>query len=246
AGGYGSGPTNPFGASTVSNKHYSLYATYSTAGGGNNPPTAVATATPTSGNAPLTVNFDGSGSSDPDAGDTISYSWDLDGNGTFGDATVAKPSFTYSSAGTYSAVLRVTDNHGSATTSSPVTISVLSGGTSTFGTTTPGASTDTASSDVKELSKFTAPAAVSVFKLSGYVSGLGAGSGSQPVRAVIYGDSGGSPGALLGVSNAVTIMAGRAWGWVDFTFPTSVSVPAGAGWMGYIAGNTSDLPQRPH
>ena len=38
----------------------------------------------------LTVNFDGSGSSDPDAGDTISYSWDLNGDGTFGDSTVAE------------------------------------------------------------------------------------------------------------------------------------------------------------
>ena len=213
------------------------------AGAANNPPTAVATATPTSGNAPLTVNFDGSGSSDPDAGDTISYSWDLNGDGIFGDATVAKPTFTYTSAGTYSAVLRVTDNHGSATTSSPVTISVISGGTSTFGTTTPGASADTASSDLKEVSKFTSPAAVSVFKLTGYISGLGAGSGSQPVRAVVYADSGGNPGALLGVSNSVTIAAGRAWGWVDFTFPASVAVPAGPVWMGYIAGTTSDLTQ---
>jgi glucose/arabinose dehydrogenase len=39
----------------------------------NQPPTAVATASPTSGPAPLTVNFDGSGSSDPDHGDTISF-----------------------------------------------------------------------------------------------------------------------------------------------------------------------------
>ena len=34
--------------------------------GTNNPPVAVATASPTTGPAPLTVNFDGSGSSDPD------------------------------------------------------------------------------------------------------------------------------------------------------------------------------------
>jgi len=56
------------------------------------------------------VNFDGSGSSDPDLGNTISYSWDLNGDGTFGDSTVAKPSFTYSTPGTYNAVLKVTDN----------------------------------------------------------------------------------------------------------------------------------------
>ena len=87
-------------------------------------PLRQATASPTSGTAPLTVNFDGSGSSDPDAGDTITYSWDLNGDGTFGDSTVAKPSFTYTAAGTYSAVLKVTDNHGASTTSSPIAITV--------------------------------------------------------------------------------------------------------------------------
>ena len=48
-------------------------ATY-TGSGPNTPPNAVATASPTSGTAPLLVNFDGSGSSDPDPGDTITYS----------------------------------------------------------------------------------------------------------------------------------------------------------------------------
>ncbi|PYL75823.1 MAG: hypothetical protein DMF26_07455 [Verrucomicrobia bacterium] len=44
----------------------------------NAAPTAVLTATPTSGTAPLAVNFDGSGSYDPDAGDTISsYTFDF-------------------------------------------------------------------------------------------------------------------------------------------------------------------------
>src|SRR5439155_14583342 len=55
--------------------------------GPNRPPNAVATATPTSGNAPLTVQFDGSGSSDPDVGDTIAYAWDLNGDGLFDDST---------------------------------------------------------------------------------------------------------------------------------------------------------------
>jgi PKD repeat protein len=245
SGGYAAGPTNPFGTPTISGKHYSLYASYSTSGGGgNNPPVAVASGSPTSGNAPLTVNFDGSGSSDPDAGDSITYSWDLNGDGTFGDSTVAKPSYTYTAAGTYNAALRVTDSHGVSATSSPITITVTSaGGTSTFGTTTPGLSTDTATADLKEVSQYTAPTAATVIKLTGYVSGLGAATGSQPMRAVIYGDSGGNPGPLLGVSNEVTINAGRPWGWVDFTFPTAVSVPAGTVWMGYIGGAVTDLTQ---
>jgi glucose/arabinose dehydrogenase len=83
---------------------------------GNQAPTAVATASPSSGSAPLTVRFDATRSADPDAGDTITYSWDLDGNGTFGDSTASQPSYTYANPGTYAARLRVTDNHGAAAT----------------------------------------------------------------------------------------------------------------------------------
>jgi len=86
--------------------------------GSNQPPNAVASANPVSGNPPLTVNFDGSGSSDPDAGDTISYAWDLDGDGQFDDASTAKATFTYTSSGNYTAKLQVTDNHGLSNTDS--------------------------------------------------------------------------------------------------------------------------------
>ena len=71
----------------------------------NQPPVAVASANPTSGAAPLTVNFDGSGSSDPD-GDPITYAWDLDGDGLFDDSTAAQPTFTYTQSGTYTARLQ--------------------------------------------------------------------------------------------------------------------------------------------
>jgi glucose/arabinose dehydrogenase len=91
--------------------------------GANRAPIANATATPTSGSAPLTVSFDGSASSDPDPGDTITYSWDLNGDGVFGDSTVAKPTYTYQTPGSYSVRLRVTDNHLATTTSNSITIS---------------------------------------------------------------------------------------------------------------------------
>ena len=74
-------------------------------------PEASLTATPTHGSVPLTVSFDGSASFDPD-GTALSYTWDLNGDGTFGDATIAKPSYTYGVAGTYRAALRVTDGEG--------------------------------------------------------------------------------------------------------------------------------------
>ncbi|MGB3439889.1 MAG: PQQ-dependent sugar dehydrogenase [Actinophytocola sp.] len=90
--------------------------------GTNQPPTAVATANPTSGNAPLTVQFNGAGSSDPEGG-TLAYAWDLDGDGAYDDSTAANPSYTYLAQAQVQARLRVTDPGGLTGTTS-VTITV--------------------------------------------------------------------------------------------------------------------------
>src|SRR4029077_2212379 len=169
--------------------------------------------------------------------------WDLNGDGTFGDSTVQKPLFTYTSAGTYTAVLRVTDNHAASTLSTPITITVNPATATTFGTTTPGTLVDTAAANVKEVSKFTAPQAGNVVKVTGYVSGLGAATGTQKVKAIMYADSAGKPGARLGVSKEVTINAGQAWGWVAFEFASPVAIQAGTVWIGYIAAQKGDLTQ---
>ncbi|HEX5988995.1 MAG TPA: LamG-like jellyroll fold domain-containing protein [Solirubrobacterales bacterium] len=80
--------------------------------GGNRAPTAVAKAEPQAGPLPLTVNFDGSGSTDPDAGDVLSYAWDLDGDGQYDDSTAVKPSRTYTQAENVTVKLKVTDKGG--------------------------------------------------------------------------------------------------------------------------------------
>jgi PKD repeat protein len=80
----------------------------------NQPPVAVISASPTSGYAPLTVNFSGSGSSDAD-GSIASYSWKF-GDGSSGTGTTV--SHTYASVGAYTAVLTVTDNRGGTGTAS--------------------------------------------------------------------------------------------------------------------------------
>ena len=99
-------------------------------------PTAVLTATPTSGTVPLTVQFDSSGSYDPDTApppDTIaSYTFD------FGDGSPAVTqstptiSHTYNAAGNYAATLSVTDSRGATSTNTAeVTIMVSSAPTPT-------------------------------------------------------------------------------------------------------------------
>ncbi len=83
---------------------------------------AVASANPTSGPVPLSVQFDSTGTTPGSPGDTLTYAWDLDGDGQFDDSTEPSPSFVYTSAGTYNARLRVTDPHGGFDVSAPVTI----------------------------------------------------------------------------------------------------------------------------
>jgi glucose/arabinose dehydrogenase len=85
---------------------------------GNQPPTPEVDATPSRGEAPLEVQFDATGSRDPDAGDTITVAWDLDGDGAYDDSTATKPSRTYSTPGVHRVGLTVTDNHGAGATDS--------------------------------------------------------------------------------------------------------------------------------
>jgi glucose/arabinose dehydrogenase len=88
----------------------------------NLPPTAVATANPTSGAAPLTVQFNGAGSSDPEGG-ALTYAWDLDGDGAYDDSTAVNPSYTYVTPAVVPVRLRVTDPTGqSGTTTVNVTV----------------------------------------------------------------------------------------------------------------------------
>ena len=75
--------------------------------GGNTPPVASITATPTNGTAPLDVTFNASSSTD-DSG-IASYSWDF-GDGTTATGVNVMKTFTYS--GTYNVVLTVTANDG--------------------------------------------------------------------------------------------------------------------------------------
>jgi glucose/arabinose dehydrogenase len=88
----------------------------------NTPPVANAVATsPTTGAVPLSVTFDGTGSSDVD-GDPLTYAWDLDGDGQYDDSSVAKPSFTYTVGGTYNVRLKVSDPSGGSSFSQPIAV----------------------------------------------------------------------------------------------------------------------------
>jgi PKD repeat protein len=89
---------------------------------GNNPPTARFTVDPSYGNAPLTVVFDASLSSDVD-GTIALYAWDF-GDGTTGSGETISHTFTAAATTNYTVTLTVTDDDGTSNTTS-IVISVM-------------------------------------------------------------------------------------------------------------------------
>jgi glucose/arabinose dehydrogenase/PKD repeat protein len=93
--------------------------------GGNAPPQAVLTVSPPYGPAPFTPALDASASFDPDPGEALTFSWDLDADGQFDDATTPSTSATFTDDGSHLVRVRVADEHGAvATTAATVTVGV--------------------------------------------------------------------------------------------------------------------------
>jgi plastocyanin len=106
----------------------------------NQPPVPSFTASATSVPSGTQVSFDASGSTDPNSGQTLTYAWDLDGNGTDDPGvTGATPSFTYVNSGTtprtITVRLRATDDNSDAvgpeSSTTTKTITVAPAGAST-------------------------------------------------------------------------------------------------------------------
>jgi len=92
----------------------------------NQPPTVALRADPISGQSPLRVQFDFTGSSDPD-GSISRYEIDKDGDGIFEsqNSSLGKIIVEYGTPGIYQAAGRVIDNYGAASSSASITITVF-------------------------------------------------------------------------------------------------------------------------
>ncbi|MFN8446823.1 MAG: PQQ-dependent sugar dehydrogenase [Caldilineaceae bacterium] len=93
------------------------------AGATNLPPTAQISANPVAGAAPLTVNFSGAGSSDPE-GSALTYSWTFGDGQSSNNNSAAIIQHLYSANGIYSAQLVVKDTAGNSSPPAPVRIDV--------------------------------------------------------------------------------------------------------------------------
>src|SRR5438876_5033441 len=108
---------------------------------------------------------------------------------------------------------------------------------STFGKTSVGKSKEVLAADRKRANRYALPTAGAVSRLSVYLE-AGSVTGEQTIEGVLYGDSNGAPGALLGVTSPFTYKTSQPAGWYALPFPTAVGLPAGNYWIGVLSGNT--------
>jgi hypothetical protein len=66
-------------------------------------------------------------------------------------------------------------------------------------------------------------------------------TGAETVQGVVYGDAGGAPGPLMGTTEPVSVRSGRDEGYQDLDFSPSLSLPAGAYWIGILTQGTPNV-----
>jgi hypothetical protein len=105
------------------------------------------------------------------------------------------------------------------------------GTTGTLGTTSVGVNVDPTYSGLKWGDTYVLGVQGTFSKVSAYLSDNASVVGATSLRAAIYADVGGVPGALKAQSSVVSVADGQAAGWVDFPISPGVTLPAGSYWI---------------
>ncbi len=246
---FASGPTNPFGPVTEDSEQASIYATYTT---GPPPKTSppVNTAAPTvSGVASTGETLSASAGSWTESPSGYTYQWQrCESTGASCSSISGSTGQTYTVGSvdvgkTLRVAVTASNSAGASAPASSTQTAVVqqAPSTATFGKTTIGASSDAYAANRKRVGLYTLPGAGgSVSKLSIYLQPSGV-SGQQTLEGVVYANSAGAPGALLGTTSQLTFHSTNAAGWYALTFNTPLKLAAGSYWIGVITGATSDV-----
>jgi subtilisin family serine protease len=239
-----SGPSNPFGAATVSSQQLSLYATYGPSSPPSSPPSNISPPS-ISGVAQTGQTLTAEPGSWSERPTHYTYEWLRCDAGGANCASFGPTSQTYSpKSGDVDSTLRVTvtaynaEGPSEGVTSPPT--AVVSEAPLTFGKTTVGASAQSDPANLKGVSRYSLPAAGTVSKLSLYLQPTGT-TGTQSFQGVIYGESGGAPGALLASSATLSFKNTNAPGWYELNFASGVKLAPGSYWIGFLSGTTAGV-----
>lgn len=108
-------------------------------------------------------------------------------------------------------------------------------GTGAFGYATVGSGLDAGGAGYLDVSgPYTTSRTATVTSLSAFVLST---SVDSRLRAVLYADAGGRPGAVVATSQETIVAANIASQWLTFPLASPVSVPAGKYWLGYWYGD---------
>lgn len=104
-----------------------------------------------------------------------------------------------------------------------------------LGKTTLGGSLGSLPANFKNVNRYSLPTGALVWELRIFLFPNRA-TGQQVLRGIVYADSNGEPGALVGATNELTFHSTQSPGWYDLAFPTLLRLPAGNYWIGVIMG----------
>jgi hypothetical protein len=110
----------------------------------------------------------------------------------------------------------------------------------TCGNTAVGKESDPLNANQKRVNACLLPGNASVGELSVYLAPTSK-SGEQLVRGVIYADSHGAPGALLGTTEQLSFKSTNTAGWYRLAFASPLALSAGRYWIGTITGATAGV-----
>jgi subtilisin family serine protease len=117
-------------------------------------------------------------------------------------------------------------------TSGPATVN--------FGLTSVGGFSDSFAANRKRVNAYSISSGGSLTSLTVYLEPTGR-SGTADVEGIVYADSAGKPGALLGVTTQLVFSGSESAGWYQMDFSSPISLTAGRYWIGVITGGSSSV-----
>jgi hypothetical protein len=110
----------------------------------------------------------------------------------------------------------------------------------TCGKTTVGKVTDALLSNLKRVNRCVLPVAALIPELTLYLSPTTT-KGQELIKGVIYADSKGKPGALVGVTEQLTFKSSNSAGWYRLALSSRLLLAEGTYWIGVITGNSGKV-----
>jgi hypothetical protein len=104
----------------------------------------------------------------------------------------------------------------------------------------PGSTLAALSANVKQVNRYSLPTSARV-GFEDVLLGPTGKAGTELVRGVVYGDTNGAPGPLLGATNIFPFARADGPGMATLAFSPNLQLPAGNYWIGLITGGQTDV-----